>query len=60
MLESQQQYQNMINSQSSQLSQNQASYTPFLEHPIEEKSESEKSIEALRESERQFQNILDS
>ena len=37
MFESQQQFQNMVNSQSSQFFQNQASYTPFLEHSIEEK-----------------------
>jgi len=36
-----------------------ASYTPFLDQPIEEKSELEKSIEAnLQEAERQFQNML--
>ena len=33
------------------------SYTSFLEPPIKEKSELEKSIEAMREVERQFQNM---
>ena len=35
-----------------------ASY--ILEQPVEGKSELEKSLEALHESEQQFQNILDS
>jgi len=39
---------------------NFTSYTSFLEQLIEEKSELEKSLEALQESDRQFQNILDS
>ena len=32
-----------------------ASYTPFLDQPIKEKFELEKSIEAIREAERKFQ-----
>ena len=36
-----------------------ASYAPFLDQPIEEKSELEKSIEAsMQEAERQFQKTL--
>ena len=38
---------------------NFASYTSFLEPPIEEKSELEKSIEAnVQEAERQFQKMM--
>ena len=47
MLESQQQIQNLLNSQSFP---HQTSYTLFLEYPIEEKSELEKSMEVFRES----------
>ena len=32
-----------------------ASYIPFLDQPIEEKSKREKSIEAMQEAERKFQ-----
>ena len=49
------QSQNMLDSHSSQIFQNQDSYTPFLEHPFEEKSHLEKSIEILQESLLQFQ-----
>ena len=51
MFESQQQFQNMIDSQSSQFFLNQASYAPFLAQPVEEKSKLEKNMEALYESE---------
>jgi len=44
----------MLDSHSSQIFQNQDSYTPFLEHPLEEKSYTEKSIEILQESAQQF------
>ena len=45
----------MLDSQSSLSFQNQDSYTPFLEHLLEEKSSLEKSIEILQESALQFQ-----
>jgi len=57
MLESQQQIKNLLNSQSFP---NQTPYTPFLEHPIEEKSELEKRLEVYREMAQQIQNMLDS
>jgi len=44
----------------SQFFQKQASYTPFLEQPIVEKSVLEISMKVLRESERQYQNLMDS
>ena len=50
--ESKLQFQNMLDSQTFQ---NQDSYTPFLEHPLKEKSSLEKSIEVLQESALQFQ-----
>ena len=37
-----------------------ASYIPFLEQPLEEKTELEKSMEALQESEWQFQIMMGS
>ena len=46
--------QNMLDSQSSLSFQNQDSYTPFLDHPLEEKSSLEKSINILQESALQF------
>ena len=46
MLESQQQIQNLLNSQSFP---NQTPNTSFLEHPIEEKSELEKRLEVCCE-----------
>ena len=49
------QSQNLLDSQSSQFFQNQDSYTPFLEHLLEEKSHLEKSIEILQASALQFQ-----
>ena len=49
------QSQNMFDSQSSLSFQNQDSHTSFLEHPLEEKSSLEKSIEILQESALQFQ-----
>jgi len=55
MLESQQ---NKLDSQSSQFFSQHASYTPFRQQPIEEKSELEKSIEAMQEAEREFQEML--
>ena len=59
--ESEQQSQNMLDSQSSQFFQNQDSYTPFLEQLFDEKSELEKSIEAnLQEAERQYQKMMTS
>ena len=54
MLESQQQIQNLLNSQSFP---NQTPYTSFLEHPIKEESELEKRLEVLCE---RMQNMLDS
>ena len=45
----------MLDSHSSQIFQNKYSYTPFLEHPLEEKSYVENSIEILQESVLQFQ-----
>ena len=54
MLESQQQIQNFLNSQSFP---NQTPYTPFLEHLIEEESELEKHLEVFCE---RMQNISDS
>jgi len=57
MFKSQQQIQNLLNSQSFLY---QTSYTPFLDYPIEEKSELEKSLEVFCETAQQFQNILDS
>ena len=51
MLESQQQIQNLLNSQSFP---HQTPYTTFLEHPIEEKSEVEKSLEVFCETTQQF------
>ena len=54
MLESQQQIQNLLNSQSFP---NQTLYTPFLDHPIEENSELEKRLEVFCE---RMQNMLDS
>ena len=54
--ESKLQSQNMLDSASSLSFQNQDSYTPFLEHPLAEKSSLEKSIEILQESALQFQN----
>ena len=57
MLESQQQIQNLLNSQSFP---NQTPYTPFLEYPIEEKSEIEKRLEVCCEMAQQIQNMLDS
>ena len=57
MLESQQQFQILLNSQSFP---NQTPYTPFLEHPIEEESELEKRLEAFCERAQRFQNMLDS
>ena len=53
--DSEQQSQNLLNSQSSQFFQNQDSYTPFLEQLIEEKSELEKNIETLHGTSQQFQ-----
>ena len=53
--ESKLQSQNMLDSQSSLSLQNQDSYTPFLDHSLEEKSSLEKSIEILQESTLQFQ-----
>jgi len=47
----------MLNSQSFS---HQTLYTPFLEHPVEEKSELEKSLEVFCETAQQFQNMLDS
>jgi len=52
--ESELQSQNMLDSQSSLYFKNQDSYTPFLDHPLEEKSHLEKSIEILQESALQF------
>ena len=57
MLESQQQILILLNSQSFP---HQTSYTPFLEHSIEEKSKVEKSLEVFYETTQQFQNMLDS
>jgi len=48
----------MFDSQSSQFSQNKASYNLFPDQPIEDKSEIEKNIEAMKEAERKFQNML--
>jgi len=48
--ESDRQSQNMLDSHCSQIFQNQDPYTPFLEHPLEETSYLEKSIEILQES----------
>ena len=53
--ESELQSQNMLDSQSSLSFQNQDSYTPFLDHSLEEKLHLEKSIEILQESALQFQ-----
>jgi len=53
--ESELQSQNTLDSQSSLSFQNQDSYTPFLDHSLEEKSHLEKSIENLQESTLQFQ-----
>ena len=53
--ESELQSQNMLESHSSQIFQNQDSYTLFLEQPLEEKSYLEKSIKILQESALQFQ-----
>ena len=53
--ESKPQSQNILDSHSSQNFQNQDSYTPFLEHPLKEKSSLEKSIEVLQEPALQFQ-----
>ena len=55
MLEFQQQCQNALDSKSFQ---HQTSYTPFLQQPIEENFELEKSIEAMQEAERKFQEML--
>jgi len=52
MLESQQQIQNLLNSQSFP---HQTLYTFFVEHPIKEKSELEKSLEVFCETAQQFQ-----
>jgi len=57
MLESQQQIQNLLNSQSFP---NQTPYTPFLEHLIEEESELEKRLEVFCEKVQRFKNMLDS
>ena len=57
MLESQQQIQNLLNSQSFP---NQTLYTPFLEHPIEEESKLEKCLEVFCEKVQRFQNMLES
>ena len=46
MLESQQQIQNLLNSQSFP---NQTPYTPFLEHPIEEEFELKERLEVFCE-----------
>ena len=46
--ESELQSQNMLDSQSSLSFQKQDSYTPFLDHSLEEKSHLEKSIEILQ------------
>jgi len=56
MLESQQQIQNLLNSQSFP---HQTPYIPFLEHPIEENSEVEKSLKVFCERAHQFQNMLE-
>ena len=53
--ESKLQSQNILDSLSSQNFQNQDSYTPFLDHPLKEKSSLEKSIETLQESALEFQ-----
>ena len=53
--ESELQSQNILDSQSSLSFQNQDSYTPFLDHSLEEKSSLEKSIKILQESALQFQ-----
>ena len=50
--------QNEVDSQYSQTFSYHASYTLFLEQPIEEKSELEKSIKAMQEAERKFQKML--
>ena len=58
--ESELQSQNMLDSQFSQSSQsfqNQDSYIPFLEHPLEEISYLEKSIESCRSPHYNFKNI---
>ena len=55
MLESQQQIQNFLNSQSFP---HQTPYIPFLEYPIEEKSKLEKSLEVFYETVQKFQNML--
>ena len=52
--ESERQSQNILDSHSSQIFQNQDSYAPFLEQPFEEKSELEKSIKILHETSQQF------
>ena len=57
MLESQQQIQNLLFSQSFP---NQTPYTHFLEHPIEEESKLEKRSKAFCEIVQRFQNMLDS
>jgi len=51
MVESQQ---NKLNLQYSQTFSHHASYTSFLQQPIEEKSELEKSIKILHKTEQQF------
>jgi len=51
MFESQQQIQNLINSQSFP---NQTPYTPFLEHPTEEESELEKRLKVFCEKYNDF------
>ena len=57
MLESQQQIQNLLNSQSFPI---QTPYTLFLEHPIKEESELEKYLEVFCEIVQRFQTMLDS
>ena len=52
--ESERPSQNLLDSHSSQIFQNQDSYTSFLEHSLEEKSHLEKSIKILQESALQF------
>jgi len=58
--ESERQSQNTLDSHSSQFFQNQDSYTPFLEHALEEKSEIEKSIESCMKPHNNFKNLLTS
>ena len=52
--ESERQSQNMLDSHSSKIFQNQDSYITFLEQPLEEKSYLEKNIEILQETALQF------